>query len=120
MRRASPLCSDALRFDAPLCAQPVVAGALRLLYHRFGDDWFVQLLFDDVKAWLDWFWRTRRLAPLGLIALGSDPGAMASKYNAPSLKMAKLESGMDNSPMYACHLRDLARSPSHRLATSGR
>ena len=35
----------------------------------------------------------------GLLALGSDAGAMGSKYNAPSLRMAKLESGMDNSPM---------------------
>ena len=44
--------------------------------------------------------RKRRLRPLQLIALGSDAGAMASRYNAPSLRMAKLESGLDNSPMY--------------------
>jgi hypothetical protein len=78
---------------------PVVAMALRFLYARYTDGWLVELLFDDIYAWLDWFWRKRRLSPLGLIALGSDPGALGSKYNAPSLKMAKLESGMDNSPM---------------------
>jgi len=79
---------------------PLGALALRLLHTRYNDDWLVELLFEDVAAWLDWFWRKRRLQPLGLIALGSDPGAMGSKYNKPSLKMAKLESGMDNSPMY--------------------
>ena len=79
---------------------PVVSTVLRYLYAKFGDSWLVELLWDDAYTWLDWFWRRRRLAPLGLIALGSDPGALASRFNSPSLRMAKLESGMDNSPMY--------------------
>ena len=79
---------------------PMSAFALRALYDAHGDSWLVDLLYADCRAWIDWFWRRRRLAPLGMVALGSDAGAMASKYNAPSLRMAMLESGMDNSPMY--------------------
>ena len=79
---------------------PLAALGVRLLHARYNDDWLVHLLYDDAAAWINWFWRTRRLAPLQLVALGSDAGAMASRYNVPSLRMAMLESGMDNSPMY--------------------
>lgn len=79
---------------------PLSALALRALHARYGDDWLVELLFDDCVGWVEWFWAKRRLRPLGLVALGSDAGAMASRFNAPSTKSARLESGMDNSPMY--------------------
>ena len=83
---------------------PLGALALRALHERYADHWLVRLLYEDCAAWIEWFWRARREQPerhgLGLISLGSDAGAMATRYNAPSLRMAMLESGMDNSPMY--------------------
>ena len=55
---------------------------------------------------VDWLWRRRRLAPLGLIALGSDP---VPTYSPPAwlgvnqMQGARFESGLDNSPMYYGH-----------------
>ena len=68
---------------------PVGSRVLLELYKKHGDRWIVDLLFDDLKDWNDWFERERILPPLRLITLGSKLG----------LRQAKLESGLDNSPM---------------------
>jgi hypothetical protein len=39
----------------------------------------VELLFNDIFIWHDWFWQHRRLSPLNLIAVGSDPNPSAVK-----------------------------------------
>jgi hypothetical protein len=59
----------------------------------------VELLFDDLFAWHDWFWQQRRLPPLNLIAVGSSPTARGG-MGVDVMQGARWESGMDNSPMY--------------------
>jgi len=82
---------------------PVGGRALLTLYRKYGDAWLVELLLDDLIDNADWFRRKRRLAPLGLIALGSEP---VDGYNPPAwlgvnqMQGARFESGLDNSPMY--------------------
>ena len=47
-----------------------------------------------------WFLAERRLAPAGLIALGSDAIEGYADYDAATMQGARYESGLDNSPMY--------------------
>ena len=68
---------------------PVGAKVLHEMYTRYRDLWLVELLYDDLKDWSDWFEAERRLAPLNLTALGGD-----------DMQAARYESGLDNSPMY--------------------
>jgi hypothetical protein len=42
------------------------------MYNKFKDVWIVELLFDDLLAWNDWFVGERMLGPLGIVSLGSD------------------------------------------------
>ena len=73
-------------------SQPPLAGKVLLeMYQKYGDTWLVELLFDDLLDWSNWFNATRRLAPLDIICLGSAEGDMQD---------ARYESGLDNSPMY--------------------
>ena len=51
----------------------------------------MELLFDDLLDWNNWFHDNRRLAPLNITCLGSAEGDMQD---------ARFESGLDNSPMY--------------------
>ena len=82
---------------------PLSAHVLLQLYNKFHDDWLVELLLDDLIDQIAWFSRRRRLPPLGLIALGSDP---VDGYAPPGwlgvnqMQGARFESGLDNSPMY--------------------
>jgi putative isomerase len=80
---------------------PVGAKILHEMWVRWGDKWVVEATFDELMAWNDWFWRRRRLMPLGMICLGSDlnPGADADPLAGTHIG-ATLESGLDNSPMY--------------------
>jgi len=75
------------------------AKVLQLMHAKYGDDWVVELLYEDCFDWLDWFWRRRREPPLGLIALGSDPFPNCDTTN--TMQAARYESGLDNSPMPA-------------------
>jgi hypothetical protein len=93
--------------------EPPIGSKIMLeIHNRYPRDtqWLVELLYDDLFAWHDWFYRRRRLQPLGLITLGSDPinttaGAGGSEvdandWNVNQLQGAVYESGQDNSPMY--------------------
>lgn len=73
---------------------PIGSKVLLELFKRHGDRWIVELLFDDLLDWSNWFLHARRLKPLGMIALGSVAG----------MDMARLESGCDDSPMYGIKL----------------
>ena len=79
--------------------EPMVgAKVLHELFAKNGDTWIVELLYGDLFDWADWFFRKRRLAPLGLIALGSTPGLPTT--DVTNMQAARYESGLDNSPMY--------------------
>ena len=85
---------------------PIGAYTLLSLVRAFGADdsdlqWLVPLCFDDLRIETEWFWAHRRVPPLGLIGLGSDPNPPIFgdiEYN--DMQAARYESGLDNSPMY--------------------
>lgn len=73
-------------------SQPPVGGKVLLeMYRKYGDQWVVELLFDDLIDWNNWFESNRLLSPLGIVCLGSAEGDMQD---------ARFESGLDDSPMY--------------------
>ena len=92
--------------------EPAVGSKILLEIHKRypQDTWVVELLFDDLFNWSDWFWRRRRLQPIGLICLGSDPinttagagGTEVDKndWNVNQMQGAMYESGQDNSPLW--------------------
>ena len=81
---------------------PVGAKATLQLYHKWGDAWLVELLFDDLLDWSNWFARRRLLPPLDLVALGSynEQADLQGAFVAQNMQNARYESGLDNSPMY--------------------
>ena len=98
---------------------PVGAKVLLEIYRKFRDDWVVELAFDDLLDWHRWFKHHRWLRKFGLIALGSwnqqqERTGMGDPGN--DMQSARLESGLDNSPMYdgdffdnsTTHLMELA------------
>lgn len=45
---------------------------LQAIYSKYGEQWLVDVLYDDLYDWLDFMWNHRREQPLGLICLGSE------------------------------------------------
>ena len=83
---------------------PVGSLALKEIYRRYRENWIIEYLFDDLLEWNRWFADNRRL-PDGSLCWGSNP--YEGKYGRHweidginNLLGAKLESGLDNSPMY--------------------
>ncbi|MCL1858902.1 MAG: hypothetical protein FWF92_06675 [Oscillospiraceae bacterium] len=83
---------------------PVGSLALKEIYRRYRENWIIEYLFDDLLEWNRWFADNRSL-PDGSLCWGSDP--YEAKYGRHwetgginELLGAKLESGLDNSPMY--------------------
>ena len=83
---------------------PVGSLALKEIYRRYREKWIVEYLFDDLLVWNRWYANNRRLTD-GSMCWGSDP--YEAKYGRHweidginKLSGAKLESGLDNSPMY--------------------
>jgi hypothetical protein len=79
---------------------PIGAKVLLEMYNKFKDRWIVELLFDDLLAWNDWFVAERMLGPLGIVSLGSDSISGYTDYAPGTMQGARFESGCDNSPMY--------------------
>jgi neutral trehalase len=83
---------------------PVGALAVREIYRRYREKWFVEYLFEDLLAWNRWWAKRRRLSS-GQLCWGSDPvddsmGRYRPGENVDYTFNASCESGMDNSPMY--------------------
>ena len=74
---------------------PIGARVLLELYQRFEDKWLVELLFDDLLDWNNWFYHQRVGKMDGLVRLGGS-----------TMQNARYESGLDNSPMYDGYLYD--------------
>ncbi len=70
------------------------------IYRKHGDLWLVRLLYEDLKAWNDWFVEERAFGPLGIVSLGSSTPSGYVDSSAGTMVAARLESGLDNSPMY--------------------
>ena len=79
---------------------PVGAKVTLSLVEKFGADamkWVVEVVFNDLLDWNDWFLRKRLKPPLNLVALGTYNDQTHSSGN---MQDARFESGLDNSPMY--------------------
>lgn len=70
---------------------PVGAKALLQLFKKYKDTWIVELLFDDLLDWSNWFMRRRLLPPLGLVALGSynEQAAIIGNFQAENMQSAR-------------------------------
>jgi hypothetical protein len=79
---------------------PIGAKVMLELYNKFKDLWLVDLLYDDLLAWNNWFVSERMLGPLGIVSLGSDNIDGYTDASAGLMQGARYESGLDNSPMY--------------------
>lgn len=81
---------------------PVGSMAVWTLYRQHGDRWLLELLYDKLLRWNDWWLANRE--DCGLFCTGSSPydkvTYFRSEYDANTRYGAILESGLDNSPMY--------------------
>ncbi|MFO7959106.1 MAG: trehalase family glycosidase [Candidatus Brocadiia bacterium] len=81
-------------------SQPPVGSRTALqLYRRWGDEWFLAEVFDDLLRWNRW-WAEKRMTGRWL-GWGSNAFTdRLGQHSGGTLKAAVLESGLDNSPMY--------------------
>eukprot|EP00047_Mylnosiga_fluctuans_P010910 m.18530 g.18530 ORF g.18530 m.18530 type:complete len:888 (+) comp3351_c0_seq1:1594-4257(+) len=86
---------------------PVGAMVTLQLFETHKDTWLLELLFDDLVAWNNWFLAARTCVPGSpLICLGSwndliaFNGGQAPPDAGNNMQDARYESGLDNSPMY--------------------
>ena len=71
------------------------------LYRKYNEIWPIEVVFEDLLDWNDWFVAHRVLQPEGLIALGSYYKTSAENHDKwNTMQGARWESGLDNSPMY--------------------
>ena len=83
---------------------PVGSLVVRELFHKYGDIWLLEEVFDQLYRWNRWWPDNRQITP-GLLAWGSDPyepvtGNVWETDGVHDRFGAALESGLDNSPMY--------------------
>ena len=73
---------------------------------RPGLDWLVELVYQDLLDWSNWFMRARTLptGKAGMVAIGPGSNKVAGyrDYAPDALAGARMETGMDNSPMFDC------------------
>ncbi|MDR0743309.1 MAG: hypothetical protein LBF05_03005 [Tannerella sp.] len=82
---------------------PVGTLAVWNIYRKYGDKWFLELLYDDLLKWNRWWDRNRKTD--GLLCWGSDPyEPVTYRYwelvGVNETFGGALESGQDNSHMY--------------------
>lgn len=88
---------SAQNLGSPDRSQPPVGSIVVLeLYKKYQDKWMVELLFDKLIRWNQW-WIDHRQNK-GFLAWGSDP--IPPDGSANTWQGAAYESGLDNSPMY--------------------
>jgi hypothetical protein len=87
--------------------EPPIGGRVLLeLYKKYPEDnnkWLIELLWDDIYEWNNWFINNRLLQPLGLISVGSyysNKDGRIKNNIINNMQAARYESGLDNSPMY--------------------
>ncbi|MDZ7723612.1 MAG: trehalase family glycosidase [candidate division KSB1 bacterium] len=84
-------------------SQPPVGSLMVMgVYNRYGEDWFLETVFDDLLTWNRW-WSENRDHD-GYLCWGSnpfDPVAGDKREGVQNeFKAASNESGLDNTPMY--------------------
>jgi putative isomerase len=83
---------------------PVGSLAVKEIYRRYREKWFLEEVFEDLLVWNRWF-AAHRVTPENVLCWGSDPYVPVSgaywEYDGVDNRLgAALESGLDNSPMY--------------------
>ncbi len=86
-------------------SQPPIGSLVILqIYNRYRDRWFLEEVYDELLSWNRWWEKNRDFD--GFLAWGSgETTDSLAKYRldpegAHEIRGAKLESGLDNSPMY--------------------
>ncbi|MBN9384034.1 MAG: hypothetical protein J0H74_25010 [Chitinophagaceae bacterium] len=81
-------------------SEPPVGAILVLdMYKRYKEKWFLEEVYDELLVWNRW-WAAHRTIK-GYLAWGSDKVPDSLRMNDQfSIVAARLESGLDNSPMY--------------------
>lgn len=75
---------------------PVGSMVCKLIYDKFREKWFLEKVYDKLLSWNRWWDKERNNE--GYLSWGSD--AHPNGMEGHSLKAAKLESGLDNSPLF--------------------
>lgn len=78
---------------------PVGSRTILELYRRWKDAWLVEETYDELLAWNRW-WPQARTCEEGFLGWGSHRMGQNGKRNPMNAFYAKLESGLDNSPMF--------------------
>ena len=96
---------------------PVGAKVTLELFKKYGKAWVVDVVWDDLMDWSDWFLRRRVLQPAGLVALGSfdEQGPVGHGDAGETMQDARYESGLDNSPMYDGDFFDASPHGTHLM-----
>jgi putative isomerase len=80
-------------------SQPPVGSLVALeIYRRHPRRWFLEEVYDELRAWNRWWPGARDCR--GLLCWGSDPQVQTLDGTAHTWQAALYESGLDNSPMY--------------------
>lgn len=100
-----PNCVAANGFVTYDRSQPPVGSLVVLeLFNKYHDEWFIEMLFEDLLNWNMWYFNNRQVAP-GILGWGSRPYEpnMNNHWEMAGVGEfygAAMESGLDNSPMY--------------------
>jgi Neutral trehalase len=81
---------------------PVGAYCIYKLYRQFGEKKLLENTFDLLLRWHKWWWKYRDGNRDGLLEWGSDYNSESDRlgYGSHDIVSARLETGLDNSPMY--------------------
>ncbi len=97
---------------------PVGSSVILWIYNKYKEKWFLEEVYEELLSWNRWWAKNRDMD--GYLCWGSDPLPDSLKKTEEgadinNLEAAKLESGLDNSPMYdslnfnpRTHLMELA------------
>lgn len=97
---------------------PLGSSVILWMYQKYKDRWLLEEVYDELLTWNRWWPKNRDMK--GYLCWGSNPLSdslrkLANGIDVFNLEAAKLESGLDNSPMYdslyfnpATHLMELA------------
>lgn len=78
-------------------SQPPVGSLIcKLIYDRYREDWFLKEVYDDLLTWNRWWDKER--SNEGYLSWGSNKHPKGMEGN--SIRGAKWESGLDNSPLF--------------------
>jgi len=82
---------------------PIGSSVILWIYNKYKEKWFLEEVYDELLTWNRWWVKNRDMN--GYLCWGSNPISdslrkIESGDDLFNLAAAKLESGLDNSPMY--------------------